>query len=71
MAKYLHNAGLNCILDVTFNTKRSRKELIEKLDLTSRQIHVVECICPEHIVISRLKNRKGDILTPMSASIRR
>ena len=60
IAKYLHNAELNCILDATFNTERSRKELIEKLDITSQHIHMVECICPEHIVISRLKNRKGD-----------
>jgi len=60
IAKYMHNAGLNCILDATFNTKRSRKELTEKLDITSQHIHMVECICPEHIVISRLKNRKGD-----------
>lgn len=60
IAKYLHDAGLNCILDATFNTKRSRKELTEKLDITSQHIHMVECICPEHIVISRLKNRKGD-----------
>ena len=56
----MHNAELNCILDATFNTERSRKELIEKLDITSQHIHMVECICPEHIVISRLKNRKGD-----------
>jgi predicted kinase len=60
IAKYLHNAGLNCILDATFNTQGSRKDLIEKLDLTSQQICMVECICPEPIAISRLKNRKGD-----------
>ena len=67
----MHNAELNCILDATFNTERSRKELIEKLDITSQHIHMVECICPEHIVISRLKNRKGDYSDANIAFIRR
>ena len=60
IAKYLHNAGINCILDATFNTENSRKEIKNKLNLSSQQVCVVECICPEDIVISRLKNRKND-----------
>ncbi len=61
LAKYLNDAGINCILDATFNTEKSRKELKKKLNLiSSPQISIVECTCPEHIAISRLRNRKND-----------
>jgi predicted kinase len=62
VARYLHNAaGLNCILDATFNTEESRRTAVEKLaNVSSEQIYIVECICPEDILISRLKARKGD-----------
>ena len=60
MAKYLHSSGINCILDATFNSENSRKEIRKKLNLSSSQICIVECICPEDVVISRLKNRKND-----------
>src|ERR671918_2224447 len=60
VAKYLHKAGINCILDATFNTENSRKELRKKLGISQDQICIVECICPEDIVISRLKDRKND-----------
>jgi predicted kinase len=59
LAKYLH-ARVNCILDATFNTENSRKELSRKLSLTPNQFSIVECICSEHVVVSRLKNRKDD-----------
>lgn len=38
----------------------SREEIKKKLSLTSQQICIVECICPEDIVIARIKNRKND-----------
>ena len=60
VAKYLHQAGINCILDATFNTENSRKELRKKLGLSQEQICIVECICPDDIVISRLKDRKNN-----------
>jgi predicted kinase len=62
VARHLHNeAGVNCILDATFNTEESRRTAIEKLaNVSSEQIYIVECVCPEDIVISRLKARKGD-----------
>jgi predicted kinase len=60
LAKYLHNAGVNCILDATFNTENSRKELKRKLALTPDQFSLIECTCPEDEIISRLKNRKND-----------
>lgn len=62
VARYLHDAaGINCILDATFNTEKSRRTVIEKLvNVSSDQIYIVECICPEDVVITRLKARKGD-----------
>ena len=62
LTKYLHEAaGTNCILDATFNTKESRRKAREKLESVSpEQIYIVECTCPEDIVLSRLKARKGD-----------
>ena len=60
LAKYLHNAGINCILDATFNTENSRKGLRHKLALTPDQFSVVECICSEDVVVSRLKNREKE-----------
>ncbi|HET7149491.1 MAG TPA: AAA family ATPase [Candidatus Nitrosopolaris sp.] len=60
LARYLHNEGINCILDATFNTANSRKELKQKLALTSEQFYIIECTCPEDVVISRLKNRRND-----------
>jgi predicted kinase len=60
MAKYLDNAGINCILDATFTSERSRREMKKKLDLASKDIHIIECICPEDIVLPRLRQRKYD-----------
>jgi predicted kinase len=62
VARYLHSAaGINCILDASFSTEKSRRNVREKLAHGSpEQIYIVECICPEDIVISRLKARKGD-----------
>ena len=60
IAKYLHNAGKNCILDATFNREKSRNEVAKKLDLSSEQVFIVECVCPEDLIISRLEKRKND-----------
>jgi len=63
VAKYLYNScsGVNCILDAAFNTEESRRHVREKLaGITAEQIYIVECICSEDIVISRLKARRGD-----------
>lgn len=60
LAKYLYNAGINCILDATFSTEYSRKELKHKLALTHNQLSIVECVCSEDVVVSRLRNRKDD-----------
>jgi predicted kinase len=58
-AKYLHIAGIDCILDATFNRESSRKEVKERLSLRHDQLFIVECMCPEEIIIRRLKNRQN------------
>jgi predicted kinase len=60
LAKYLHNAGVNCILDATFNRESSRRQAKRKLALNSSELRVIECVCPESVIISRLKTRKND-----------
>jgi predicted kinase len=60
VAKYLHNAKIDCILDATFNRDSFRKDLKEKLSLAQDQVFIVECICQEDIALSRLKNRRNN-----------
>jgi predicted kinase len=60
MAKYLDTAGINCILDATFTRESSRREIQKKIGLASKDIRIIECICPEDIVLSRLRQRKYD-----------
>lgn len=60
LAKYLHSSGISCILDGTFNMEKSRSEVKELLNLTHDQIHIIECICPEDMIITRLLLRKDD-----------
>lgn len=58
IAKYLHNAGINCILDATFNNQKAIEDIKKGLNLTDDQFKIVECICPEELIISRIQNRK-------------
>jgi predicted kinase len=60
VAKYLNEVKCNCILDATFNREKARVEIREKLQLEDEQFQIIECFCPEEIVISRLKSRKDD-----------
>ncbi len=60
LAKYLQQAGKNCILDATFNKEYSRNQVKNKLKVSEDQFFIVECTCPEKIIFSRLKNRKED-----------
>lgn len=60
LAKYLHSADKNCILDATFNKEYSRNQVKNDLKVSEDQFFVVECICPEKIILSRLENRKDD-----------
>jgi len=60
LTKYLTAAGIDCILDATFNRERSRMEVENKLRSNNVQLYVIECTCPEDIVLDRLRNRKND-----------
>ena len=60
IAKYLHKAGIHCILDATFYNQKSREEVKTRLNLRNDQYKIIECICPEELVISRIKERKND-----------
>ena len=57
-AKYIHDAGINCILDATFNEQKSREDIKKRLNLKDDQFKIIECICPEELIISRIQNRK-------------
>ncbi|TLX67705.1 MAG: adenylyl-sulfate kinase [Thaumarchaeota archaeon] len=60
LAKYLYIAGINCILDATFLKQKSRQQVRNKLGKNTKQIYIIECVCPEDIVMARLKSRKLD-----------
>jgi hypothetical protein len=60
LAKYLHDSGTSCILDATFNREYSRTEVKKKLGIQDNEFFVIECLCPENITISRIKERKND-----------
>lgn len=60
LAKYLHDAGKNCILDATFNKEEFRNQVKEKTNCPDGQFFIVECVCPEELCISRIKARKDD-----------
>jgi predicted kinase len=60
LAKYLHSSGINCILDGTFNMEKSRREIKDLLNLTNDQFYIIECICPEDLIVTRLLLRKDD-----------
>jgi len=60
LAKYLHSSEISCILDGTFNMEKSRSEVKEILNLRDDQFHIIECVCPEDIILTRLLLRKDD-----------
>lgn len=60
LTKYLTDAGIDCIVDATFNRERSRKEVENRLRSNNVQLYVIECTCPEEVVLERLRNRKND-----------
>jgi predicted kinase len=60
LAKYLHDSGKNCILDATFNKEYSRVEVKKKLGIQDEKFFVVECLCPEDVVIPRIADRRND-----------
>jgi predicted kinase len=53
LAKYLSNAGVNCILDATLVKEKSRQGIKKELNSITKNIHIIECGCPEDIIIKR------------------
>jgi predicted kinase len=60
LTKYLHSSGITCILDGTFNMEKSRREIKDLLNLTNDEFYIIECYCPEDLIITRLLLRKDD-----------
>lgn len=60
IARYLNDAGMNCILDATFNRENSRMEIKKSLGLDDRQFRIIECVCPKEVALSRLESRRDD-----------
>jgi hypothetical protein len=59
LTKYLYNANINCVLDATFLKEKSRREVQMKLGKNAK-VYIIECVCAEEIVFTRLKLRKID-----------
>jgi predicted kinase len=59
LTKYLTAAGIDCILDATFNRERSRKE-VKRLCSNDVQLYMIECTCTENVILERLRNRKNN-----------
>ncbi|MGI0034113.1 MAG: AAA family ATPase, partial [Nitrososphaeraceae archaeon] len=59
LTKYLSSANVNCILDGTFSKEKTRQDVLTKLGHNAR-VYIIECVCPEHIVMARLNARKLD-----------
>jgi predicted kinase len=60
LAKYLYSANVNCIIDATFSKEKTRQQVRTSLGLDAKHFYIIECVCPEHIVMARLKGRKGE-----------
>ncbi len=60
LAKYLHSAQKNCILDATFTREKSRVDALRAIGISMDEFFVVECHCPEFLVKTRLSLRKDD-----------
>lgn len=59
LTEYLYNANINCVLDATFLKEKSRREVRVKLGKNAK-VYIIECVCAEEIVFTRLKSRKID-----------
>ena len=60
LTKYLTAAGIDCVLDATFNRERSRMEVQNKLCSNDVHLYMIECTCAEDIILERLRNRQND-----------
>ena len=69
IAKYLHSEHISCVIDGTFNRNKSRNEVREKLGLKLNEFCIIECTCPENLIMSRLLARNSDDLSDADISI--
>ena len=60
IAAYLQNSGTNIILDATFNKEDFRNKVKQRIRVPRDEFFIIECVCPEDIIFSRIKNRKED-----------
>ena len=60
IAVYLQNSGTNIILDATFNKEDSRNKVKQRIRVPRDEFFIIECVCSENIIFSRIKNRKED-----------
>lgn len=59
IAKYLLSAGKSVIIDGTFYKKSLRARAYEVAEKTGSALEIIECTCPEDVIIKRMKRRKG------------
>lgn len=60
IARYLNDAKVSCVLDATFNREASRTGIKKILGLGDGQFHIIECVCPKEVALSRLESRRDD-----------
>jgi len=60
IAAHLQNSGINIILDATFNKEYFRNKVKQRIRVPRDEFFIIECVCPEDIIFSRIKNRKED-----------
>ncbi len=60
LAKYLSSAGVDCVIDASFFKENLRRKALEKIGIPKKNVVMVECVCPEDVVISRISSRKKD-----------
>ena len=60
IAAHLQNSGINIILDATVNKEYFRNKVKQRIRVPRDEFFIIECVCPEDIIFSRIKNRKED-----------
>ena len=68
-AKGILECRKSCILDATFSHEKHRAKAKEIASETGAQFILVECVCPENIVVSWMKKRQEDDTAVSDATI--
>ncbi|MEA3254972.1 MAG: AAA family ATPase [Candidatus Altiarchaeota archaeon] len=69
-AKEILKKGDSCILDATFSKKTQREGAYEIAKELNTNYLIIECICPEEIVIKRMEERSKDQKAVSDATFR-